>query len=248
MPMKNRGGGFLIFAFSLLFLACGIDDFPLIDPIPQSNSTPSSNNFARVRIPNIYQAPPFTHFEIYYRIYVSGVPEPVPSPANFSVIHPLLATNYNSFAQLINSTTPVTINMNTRFTQSNYHMLNFEDYSISDVLGSSVWGRSLVFNFATGRVPEMSIEGTNNTYILNRASGVFSPRPNLLFRNSDDLWNSEYLNPQTNADVQGRDGLPPGAPVYTFAAMYIVAVGMNYQTFTPIYSAPALIHVFLLPN
>jgi hypothetical protein len=67
--------------------------------------------------------------------------------------------------------------------------------------------------------------------------------------NTIELRNPEYIEPNRNADVADRAG--PIGPQYrelTYAALFIVGVGMNPATFATVYSTPSLIHVFRLPD
>jgi hypothetical protein len=91
----------------------------------------------------------------------------------------------------------------------------------------------------------------SSEYTLWRSDGggLFSPRPDRLFRNREELYRSENINnPTINADVQGKSGVTDGSRLYTYAAMFIVAVGVNTASYSNIYSTPALIHVFQLPD
>jgi hypothetical protein len=88
------------------------------------------------------------------------------------------------------------------------------------------------------------------TYVLWRSDGggLFSPRPDRYFVNSRELWAPENISNQINADVVNKANLPDGDRRYTYAAMFIVAVGVNPASYSNIYSTPSLIHVFRLPD
>ena len=90
----------------------------------------------------------------------------------------------------------------------------------------------------------------NNTYILWRSDGggLFNPMPDRYFINSNELSSPDNINDQINADVANKADIPEGGMRYTYAAMFIVAVGFNPSTYSNIYSTPSLIHVFLLPD
>jgi hypothetical protein len=66
--------------------------------------------------------------------------------------------------------------------------------------------------------------------------------------NKEALWRVENINDKTNADVVNKSGITPDERHYTYAAMFIVAVGINAASYSNIYSTPALIHVFQLPD
>jgi hypothetical protein len=244
--MKGKSSIFFILMAAFFLWACGIEDYPFIYPIPEENVRPTMSNRAVVQIPTGYEGTPFSHFAIYYRIYVSDVPLANTDPNTFSAINPTLNSNYNFFRPYIGSTTQVNVDMNRLFQNRGYNILNFEGHSISSVLSSSVWGRELIFDFSSGRDPTMTVN--DNTYTLWRATGIFIPQPDRLFINSYDLTRSENLISTINADVQNKPGIAAGIPLYTYAAMYITAVGINVAAYTEIYSTPVLIHVFLLPN
>jgi hypothetical protein len=90
----------------------------------------------------------------------------------------------------------------------------------------------------------------NSTYVLWRSDGggLFSPRPDRFFRNSGELWNPANITNQINADVVNKADLADGDIRYTYAAMFIVAVGINPASYSNIYSTPSLIHVFQIPD
>ena len=94
-----------------------------------------------------------------------------------------------------------------------------------------------------------------NYFVLLRANshtapvGPFTPQPeHRLFINSEELRDPEFINLNFNADVTDRAGIIDEERRYTYAALFIVAVGMDINTFANVYSTPSLIHVFRLPN
>jgi len=242
----------VLICFSLLTLvfgACGIEDFPIIPPIPQSNVTQQFNDRAAVLVPNDYAGTPFTHFAIYYRIYVSDVPQSSVSESAYSAINPTLASDYNVFRSYIDSTTNVNANMDSVFQGRNYKLLALEpNNNINNVLSSSVFGTRIEFDFSSSRPPSMRIGSSDYTLWRSDGGGLFSPRPDRLFRNREELYRSDNISSTINADVQQpRSGVTDGR-LYTYAAMFIVAVGINASSYSTIYSTPALIHVFQLPD
>ena len=249
--MLKSCGMILVLVAAFSFFACGIEDFPFIGPVPQDNVTPVMNNRATVRIPNNYDGSPFSHFDIYYRIYVSDTPQASTESGTFSAINPALASDHNVFNPYIDSTTQVNVNMETLFRGRGYYLLALQDdQALGSVLSSSVWGTELVFDFSSGRAPTMTAGGTS--YILWRSisPGVGGlrndPQPDRLFRNRIEL--SETITPEINADVVNKADIAPSIRRYTYAAMYITAVGINVTAYSYIYSTPALIHVFLIPD
>jgi len=245
----------LLFVFcSFLLWSCGIEDIPYIDPIPQGNITQAMNNRAVVRIPGNSPGTTFTNFAVFYRIYVSDTPQASTiSTSIYSTINSTLASDYNSFRAYIDSTTQVNVDMDRIFQNRGYRYLVLEDtntnnISISTVLSESSLGQSLEFDFSSFKRPTITLG--SNTYVLWRSDGggLFNPRPDRYFVNSEELWNPENINSQINADVVNNANLSASGRRYTYAAMFIVAVGINPSSYSNVYSTPSLIHVFLLPD
>ena len=240
----------LLFSLGLSFLGgCGLESYPHIYPIPQSNIVQSLNNWAVVNVPSNNLGSSFTHFVVFYRIYVSDVSIPSTTRDTYTVINPVLNADFNLFQQYIDSDTLVGVNMDSLFRNRGYHYLHLQGgHNIDDVLSSSALGGTLVFNFPSDSAPTMTVGGVPYTLMRSNGGGVFSPQPtHRLFVHHEDLWRSENINSNINADVVGKSGMGPEGP-YTYAAMFIVAVGLNTATYSPIYSTPSLIHVFMLPG
>ena len=234
--------------FALFFGACGIEDFPVIPPIPQSNITQELNNRAIVRVPNEYDGTPFANFAIFYRIYVSDTPQSSTSSESiFSTINPVLATDYNAFKSYIDSTTVVNVDMDRLFQNRGYKYLDLQPND-NILSSSSIFGTNLVFDFSSSRAPTMRAGSSEYTLWRSDGGGLFSPRPDRLFRNREELYRSDNIGPTINADVVEKSGVADGSRLYTYAAMFIVAVGVNTASYSNIYSTPALIHVFQLPD
>ena len=249
MGIKENGKHFLILFACFFLLACGLEDVPFIPPVPQSNVSRVMNNRATVRIPNDFAGSPFTHFAVYYRIYVSDVPlSSTISSTSYPAINPALVSSHNFFHPYIDSTTQVNVDMGRLFNTRGYHLLALQGHSLSGVLSSSAWGTEIVFDFSSGRAPTMIAGGTTYTLWRSNGGGLFDPQPDRLFLNRDDLYRRENITPTINADVVDIPDVPAGVRRYTYAAMYITAVGINVATYSNIYSTPALIHVFLLPD
>ena len=258
---------FFLLPFALLTAVltlgtCGLEDYPFIYPVPQGNITQTLNYRAEVRVPNNNNGnPAFSHFAVFYRIYVSDSLQPSTTTETFSAINTVLASNYNSVSGYIDSITQVNTNMDTFFRGLGgqgtgqgvgYNYLALNEANIDNVLSSSVLGSTIVFDFplnaSGGLLPTMTIGA--NVYTLQRSdnNGTFTPRPDYNFVNNQDLYDPQYLNTQFNADVVDKTGIQPGVTHYTYAAMFIVAVGSDTNTYNYIYSTPSLIGVFLLPD
>jgi len=248
--MRSHGKTIIIGLTAFLFLgACGIEDYPVIDPIPQASITQQMNDRAVVRIPNSYGNSPFSHFAVFYKIYISDIPQVSTTIGSYSTINPILATDYNSFASYIDSTTLVNTNMFSLFDGRGYKYLCIEGgQNISNILTSDVWGKSVVFEFSSGRSPTVTANSITYTLWRSDNNGISKPEPDRFFRNKDDLWKPEYIEPTVNSDVVNKPDLVAGGPRYTYAAMFITAVGVDTSLYREIYSTPSLIHVFMLPN
>jgi hypothetical protein len=244
---------YLLFAICSFFLwSCGIEDIPFIDPIPDGSITRMFNNRAVVRIPGDSPGATFTNFAVFYRIYVSDTLQATTvSTSIYSTINSTLASDYNNFSGYIGSTTQVNVDMDRVFQNRRYKYLVLEDPAINvigTILSESSFGQSLEFDFSSSKRPTMTLG--NNTYVLWRSdgNGLFSPRPDRYFVNSNELSIPDNINDQINADVVTKANLSGSDMRYTYVAMFIVAVGVNPSTYSNIYSTPSLIHVFLLPD
>jgi len=238
-----------IFLLALILGACGIEDIPNINPIPQSNVRPEMNNRAEVRIPgsDYYATSPVTHFSVFYRIYVSDTPQSsTTSPSTYSAINSTLNSDYNSFKSYIDSDTAVNQDMERIFQNRGYRNLALRDNNISSVLlSSSVFGTTIVFDFSSSRAPTMTVGSSTYTLWRSDGGGLYNPQPDRLFINREELHRNDAT---TNADVADKTGIGADIRRFTYAAMFIVAVGINASSYSPIYSTPALIHVFQLPE
>jgi len=250
MKLRNKKKIVLTFLLPIFLWACGIEDIPYIDPIPQGNVTQVMNNRAVVRIPGSSPGTTFTNFAVFYRIYVSDIPQASTTVNSYSAINSTLASDYNYFSGYIDSTTQINVNMETLFQNRGYKYLVLEDpnTNINSVLSESSLGQSLVFDFSSSKRPTITLG--NNTYVLWRSDGggLFNPMPDRYFINSNELSVTENINSQTNADVVNKANIPDGVRRYTYAAMFIVAVGVNPSSYSNIYSTPSLVHVFMLPD
>ena len=106
---------FLLPLAALFFAACGLEDYPYINPIPQANITQQLNDRAVVTISNNNAGTAFSHLIIFYRIYVSKISVPSTTSSTFSQINPTLDQDYNVIRPYIDSNTLVNSNMDTLF-------------------------------------------------------------------------------------------------------------------------------------
>jgi len=248
-------GKALVFLVPLAVLfagSCGLEDYPTIDPVPQASISQISNNRAEVRIPGS-NTTAFRHYAIFYRIYVSKSLELSPAPVNYYSINPVLNSDFGRINSYIGSTTQVNVNMDSSvFTPMGYKYLYLQNYNIDTVLSDTVFGKTLIFDFpsqpSVNGVPTMTIDGILHTLWRSNGNGLFTPKPDRFFVNSSDLWNTDNISPNFNADVVNLDGITDADTHHSYAAMFIVAVGVDTNNYQFIYSTPALIHVFQLPD
>ena len=240
---------FIIAITAIVFLvsSCGLEEFPLVYPIPQSNIQSVMNNRAVVYVPSDNAGTTFSHFAVFYRIYISNSLQAETSSASFPTINSVLVTDHNAIRPHIDSTTSLNVNFDAFFTGRGFHHLSIAGHNINLVLSSSVFGSTLEFNFPSFTEPTMSIGQT--VYTLSRSERLSDPQPSSrLFINNDELRNPANIDPVINGDVVDMPNIAAGERRYTYAAFYIVAVGINQATYSFIYSTPSLIHVFQLPD
>ena len=234
-------------------------DVAFVPPIPQSNIRQQFNNVASVELPGNYM-PPFTHFTVFYRIYVSNTYIPTTGwnqSHSYHEINPVLAHDFNILFPLIDNEDQVDPRLDDIFRIGRGFQYLFleppdrpgESVHINSILTPEVQGTTIVFDFSTGRIPTLTV-GTR-VYNLQRSTGLgvtrFRPLPeNRFFLNSAELWSRENLNPEINADVVDIAGERDGQ-VHAYVLMFIAAVGRDFAEYRNIFSTPSLIHVFRLP-
>jgi hypothetical protein len=248
---------FLIFFIPLCcLLSCGLDDIPYIDYIP--DGIMQDNTSARIWLPSNsdegYENPPigyFIRFEIYYRIYISGVAESgeINTSTLRTQINNSLHSDFESLKGLTDKTNTSNIptNLDTTFNNRRYFKLTLEEDAIDNVLGRNSLGQTLDIRFSpiNGELPVLMLNN-GSSYTLRRAvSGLslnFNPKPeNRYFLNHQDLNNTANATNDINADVASNTAT---TPAYTYVSMYIFAIGKDYLS--TIYSQPTHIGVFRL--
>jgi len=241
--VKKSGTFFLILITALFLLACGIDDVPFLYPIPDGNIRRDLFG-TTIFIPENNDVT-FTHFAVYYKIYVSDTDSDTPL-IMLHTINPTLAQDWDAISRHIDPEIPTNMNMHDLFTGRRFFPLHLQEELINRVLSSSVLGMSVTFSFPLRGTPWMTVGGVNYNLWRSDGHGTFETRPDRYFRNRQEL--SETIDSTINADVAPRANLAPGARVVTYAAMFIVAVGRNPVTQATLHSTPALINVFRLPD
>jgi hypothetical protein len=222
--------------------SCGIEEYYYLPA-----AFGASQSAANKGIVNLYgiSYSYFLNFRIYYRIYVSDYVELAPGTGNFSQINPTLTSDYSAFLTYINAETQNT-NMGTVFSGRKYYPLEVQGTNLDQDLLNVTGGGIVNLDFSDRKNPTIQVNGgTEYTLYRSTGDGVFNPRPNRLFINDPELYAASNINDTTNADVVNTTSTSPDR--YTYAAFYIVAVGMD-TNFSPIYSKPGFIGVLKLPE
>jgi hypothetical protein len=238
-----------VFFLTLFSASCGIESYHYLPPVPSSNITSSLNQRATVLLPGI-SSNDFTYFALYYRIYIS-----YSNRTGFSLsandlreINSTLYSDYSYLSSYTSTTNVTTVNISSVMGNRGYQPLYFETSSggiSNSVLNNP--GMEIYFEFPNNTPPYL-LSGTDS-FPLKRSNGggTFSPVPvDRYFRNSSDLNNDANITATANADVVKPDS--SGTIRHAYVSMYIVSAGLNEQTYTPIFSIPTFVGIFLLPN
>jgi hypothetical protein len=251
--LKREPVVFILFLSLLCLLSCGLEDVPYIDYISESDMT--DNTAARIRLPSNTDegySNYFTRFEIYYRIYISG--NALSGEINTSTlrkeVNSSLDSDFQGLYELTNKTNTSIIpsNLDTTFNNRRYFKLTLEEDNIDNVLNNGSLGQTMDIKFSpiNGERPVLTLN--SSSYTLRRAvSGPslnFNPKPeDRYFLNHQDLYNTVNATNDINADVAANTQTSPELR-YTYASMYIFAIGRDYLT--TIYSQPTHIGIFRL--
>jgi hypothetical protein len=247
----------VIFLSLFLLFSCGIEEYPYLEPVRQDAIHRELNVQATIPLPNITSSL-FTHFAIYYRVYISG--ESILSQileADMSRLNAALAQDYrNVLPYTSGSSSSGSTQIGTIFANLKYYSLYTDTVNLDNLLSNSVMGQSVVIDFApvNGRRPTILVNGTE--YVLLRTTGSersgearfdILPGGNRSFINTSDINSSVYAS-ASNANNDVADNASISGPRYTYVSMYIVAAGQDLVTYNRIYSQPAHIGVFRLPE
>ncbi|MDR0732277.1 MAG: hypothetical protein LBF63_11455 [Treponema sp.] len=235
---------------ALLFLhSCGIESYYYLPEVPAGNITTSTNQLASINLPSI-SVPYFTHFALYYRIYISY--QQMADTGNLGDVNTTLNADYRYFTPYTDAGASTSINVASIMTNRNYQSLFFDTGSgISSDLLSTRNGGTLRIEFPlSGTSPYINYPtsgGSTGTARLIRSdgNGAYNPRPDRSFLDSDSLKDPANISTTVNADVVDASG--SGSTRYAYASVYIVSVGLNEQTYTPIFSIPSFVGIFRLP-
>ncbi|GHT64185.1 hypothetical protein FACS1894110_03360 [Spirochaetia bacterium] len=259
MKPTNRLKSF-VFKFCLLlfaagvFLSCGIDEYQYLPAVPVGNITVQFNNQATIWLESLESSVRtyFTHYTIFYRIYISDFPESgTIQTTDLNKINSTLASDYRTIEPKTTSskTTPETSTISSLF--RNYQTLSYEQGSVETDVINSPNRNKLVIDFpqTPGSIPYLTIDDGSPWRLYRSTSngnGSFSPVPDRYFRNTDGINNSDNAIPAKNGDVANKTGITGDR--YTYVAMYIVSTGIDTAAYTPIYSIPTFIGIFRLPD
>jgi hypothetical protein len=259
-PPAGRSKFFFSLFFAGVFLAffgsCGIENYYYLYPVPAGNIHVELNSMATVQLPyiNTTEFYYFTNFTVYYRIYISDVPESGQiqlSSSSLSRINPELSRDYFAFEPYLDSDTIVNTSIGTLFKNRNYHILALENADIEHnilSLSSARGNTTIIFNFSQtpGNIPFLEIGTRQYNLFRSDGGGLFTPRPDRYFVNKPELYDSQNINSTTNADVVNKPNIS-SSPRYTYVSLYIVVTGID-PNFSPIYSTPTFIGILRLPN
>jgi hypothetical protein len=214
---------FFIIGITIICLSCGVDDYIYLDQVPRS-TIKVNFNIATVPLPS-QSSMYFKNYTIYYRIYVSGnLLEGTIEEGMLSTVNSYLYSDYSAIHPYTNPDTSTSTNVGTLFTNRKYYTLDNPFYPGT---------LTIDFGEATPVI---------NGSPIRRSSAVYNPAPDQFFRNHTDLYSAD--NAARNIDVQPSTA--GSGPMYTYAAMYVVAYGVN-DNYSTIYSKPTFIGVFRLP-
>jgi uncharacterized protein YjdB len=216
----------------VLAASCGIESYTYLEPV--TSVAASFNSAAIVRLPSSSDV-------ITIDFTVGKIPSMTVSGQTKT-----LGTDYEIYYRIyLSDKSHATVNTSEIRRDVNPALeadwAAFEPYTVdSNNRASSV--ASLV----TTRKYHSILTNSSSNLIRANGNGAFNPKPSdRLFMTSDDLFDSDNLTDNINADTAG---MATGTPMYAYVSMYIVMRDFDTQTLSPYYSAPTFINVFLLPS
>jgi hypothetical protein len=244
--------------FCVLFfftVSCGIEDYLYLIPVSEGGVNISAAT-ATVILPNFSTTEYyyFTHFSLFYRIYVSDINITATDPYQSSVlssINSTLASDFSALSYYTSSTTNVITNLGSQFSSRKYYAIELQETGVENVLSSSALGTQIDMDFTAGKAPELTVwpsTASEQKYTLRRTSGEgnFNPRPvDRLFFNTDDLNSDVNAVATINNDVANKTSAT--GQRYTYVSIYIVTTGRD-SNYTPVYSRPTHVGIFSLPD
>ncbi|MDR0540161.1 MAG: hypothetical protein LBG74_06640 [Spirochaetaceae bacterium] len=242
----------------LCITACGIEDYPYLAQIPPSNVNRPSHTTATVAINTRSDTEPFLNYAIFYRIYISDILlTSTIGESELSFINATLNSDYLAIKPYTDPANNLTTNTGSLFSGRNHFEIGITEGDINDLLLNSKNSFTLQLDFSDTltQAPRIFRAGGGElTLKRSTGSGGFNPRPlyddgtfDGRFINTPELNASANTTSTINRDVVDKN-ITGGMPRYTYAALYICAVGVNDTTLVPLYSAPTYIGTFLLPQ
>lgn len=231
-----------IFLLLPLFLTtCGLEELYFL---PQPTDVQKiANTGASIILPSISSYYYSKCYTIFYKIYTSSesINTSITDSTERGRIHPTLNNDFNSFETMASSINAMAPTADT-FKNSGFYELDFEGETGENLLSKN--GRTIFLDFRTspGSIPLVEVDNSAE-YNLLRSQDLISPEPGYYFQNSPDLLDSEKANREFNGDVAARAG-----DRYTYVLMYIVAEGYDNARFSRIFSKPAFVNIFGLPE
>jgi hypothetical protein len=265
---------FLFFLLGCGIFGCGIEDYPYIAYVPDDYISRELNNSVTIKFRDGADSSSFfTNYVIYYKIYISDIPDELLPLDNLENINRMLASDYNyiypSLGINVTGSTTGTSGGGGSSTESlflgrKYKTLELEleeNLKIDDILNrnniKSNTEVTIDFPQSFGEVPTLSITGISPSFSPQppwRLLRSFDANPlpenqEAYFFNYPELYDSINISDDTvNTDIADKPDKLERLEYYTYVCMYIAAAGQNIQTYTPIYSAPTILHVMRLPD
>jgi hypothetical protein len=247
--LKSPRRFFLFVLIIGLFFSCGVEEYAYLKPVQSGNIRITLNNVGTITsLPNQDSSSNFTHYTLYYRIYISDIQETgeiQKSSAAMQRINPVLSADYFYLEPYTNSNNSVNTSTATLLLNRSYQVLAYEQGN--DVVKNGPGSLELYFPVLTGSTPYLVYGGNSYSLYRSNGGGAFNPQPDRYFQNSSELNSSDNVSSTINADVVNKSGISVG-PRYTYVSLYIAATGLNVPSYTPFYSIPTFIGVFRLPD
>jgi hypothetical protein len=255
LRLKRLGFCPVLFLILFLFLqSCGIEVYHYLRPISTGDITTSLNQEARINLSNSSSSSSdFTHFAMYYRIYLS-----YSNRTGFSLsandlrdINQTLYYDYNYLGPYTDTTSATTVNVASVMANRGYQPLYFElsPYNYSSVVLDSPGTAELYFPPSGNPNPYLRYSGIGGDLFLIRSNGggSFYPRPaSRRFLNTAELSDPAYINQNANADVVAPSGT--GSTRYAYVSIYVATAGINEGAgYVPIFSNPTFVGIFQIP-
>jgi hypothetical protein len=255
--MKKRIYNFIFFlaVLGLCCGSCGIEDYIYLYPVQDGNINVRLTENASIRLPSADLADSlyFTHFVIFYRIYVSDVliSAVINTTEQMRTINTTLYSDFNSIypsTSSNSSSTSVNTSVGSLFSGRRYYELEVEETNIESLLDDSALGSELSIDFPSqiNVKPTLTFGGANYTLWRSTGNNTFNPAPNRYFINSSELNRTDNATTAINGDVVDKAGIT--GPRYAYVSMYIAKIGRDTNTLATIYSSPTFIGILKLPD